>query len=48
MSASFEFSLKAFSRQIADKINKRFTEVPEGIEVNFSKWHEEVRPEAKG
>lgn len=46
--ASFDFSLKAFSRQVADNIRQKVSELPEGIEVNFSKWHEEVRPEDKG
>jgi len=48
LAASFDFSLKAFSRQVADNIKQRISELPEGIEVNFSKWHEEVRPEDKG
>lgn len=48
MAASFDFSLKAFSRQVADNIKQKVSELPEGIEVNFSKWHEEVRPEDKG
>lgn len=46
--ASFEFSLKAYSRQVADNVKRKVSELPEGIEVAFSKWHEEVRPEDKG
>jgi hypothetical protein len=48
LAASFDFSLKAFSRQVADNLKQEVSELPEGIEVNFSKWNEEVRPEDKG
>jgi len=48
LAASFDFSLKAFSRQVADNLKQEVSELPAGIEVNFSKWHEEVRPEDKG
>lgn len=43
--ASFDFSLKAFSRDIAEKIKQRVSNLPEGVQVKFSKWDEEERPE---
>lgn len=46
--ASFDFSLRAFSRDIAERIKQKVSNPPEGIEVKFSKWQEEVRPGAKG
>jgi hypothetical protein len=46
--ASFDFSLKAFSKSVAENIKQKVSSLPAGIEVNFSKWHEEVRPEDKG
>ncbi len=48
IAASFEFSLKAYSRNVADEIKKLVSNLPEGVEVKFSKWHEDVRPGSKG
>ncbi len=47
VSACFEFALKAFSRPTADEIKKNLTDVQDGVTVEYSKWQEEVRPDAK-
>lgn len=47
-SASFNFSLKAFSKSVAENIKEIISGLPAGIEVKFSKWREDVRPEGKG
>lgn len=46
--ASFGFSLKAFSKPVAERIKERVSNLPEGVEVKFSKWHEETRPGEEG
>jgi len=48
VSAFFDFTLKAFSRQTADDIRKMLADIPDGVEIDYSNWLEEVRPEAKG
>lgn len=47
VSACFDFVMKAFSRQTADEIKKNLTDIKDGVTVEYSKWHEEVRPDAK-
>lgn len=47
-SASFDFSLKAFSKDTAEVIKQRVSNLPEGVQVKFSLWREEERPEAEG
>jgi hypothetical protein len=46
--ASFDFSLKAFSRDISEKIKKSVSNLPEGVQVKFSQWDEKARPESEG
>jgi len=48
VSAFFDFTLKAFSRQTADDIRKMLADIPDGVEIEYSNWLEEIRPEAKG
>ncbi len=47
ISASFDFSFKAFSLQTAEEIKRALKDIPEDVKLEYSKWQEEIRPDAK-
>jgi FtsZ-binding cell division protein ZapB len=47
ISASFDFTLKAFSHRTAEEIKRALEDVPDDVKLEYSKWQEEIRPDAR-